>query len=494
MSLTTQPLAAKYQQYNDSTKYIIGRSLRLRGASGTTSLSRTVASSGNRKKWTISLWLKNATLATGTYTLFSTNYYNAAGGTSTYAYINANQILWTDYTSGNNYTLTTNQFIIDPSGFIHLMFVLDTDAQSPTSRCAIYINGARVTSFSSVTYPTAGYQGYWNAASSTVVSGGTVGDHRIGVHNMSSGGMQRYLDGYISDFNFIDGQALTPSSFGMTDLSTGSWVPKKYIGSYGTNGFFLNFNDVALTVNSNVGLGKDLSVNGNYWVTNSISVTPGYSYDSMIDTPTNNFCIINPVNVTSASVAASTVSNGNLIQNSGSGGNAYGNNGGTIGITSGKWYFEASPLVLQTNASGCFSFGFTNPRHNISGGATGNVFYIHPNNAATSYTWKNGAYSQQNLAAFAANDIVGVAFDRDNLTCQFYKNGVAFGNQLTGINADVYYPVIGSVTNNLGLGTQCMVNFGQYPFAASSTFYESAGGYFRYAPPTGHKALCTANL
>ena len=97
-----------------------------------------------------------------------------------------------------------------------------------------------------------------------------------------------YVDGYLAEVYFIDGQALTPSSFGETSTTTGVWQPKAYTGTYGTNGFYLKFSDIATTSGSNAGLGKDFSGNGNYWTTNNISVTAGPTYDAMIDVPTGN--------------------------------------------------------------------------------------------------------------------------------------------------------------------------------------------------------------
>jgi hypothetical protein len=127
------------------------------------------------------------------------------------------------------------------------------------------------------------------------------------------------MDGYLTEINFIDGQALTPSSFGATNTTTGVWGPAKYTGTYGTNGFYLNFSDNSN--NTATTIGKDYSGNGNNWTPNNISVTAGATYDSMVDTPTpygtdtgaggtvrGNYCVLNPV----AKNSRITAANGNL--------------------------------------------------------------------------------------------------------------------------------------------------------------------------------------
>ena len=141
-----------------------------------------------------------------------------------------------------------------------------------------------------------------------------------------------------AEINFIDGQALTPSSFGAYDAN-GIWQPAKYSGTYGTNGFYLPFSNTTSTTT----LVQDSSGNGNNWTPNNISLTAGTTYDSMIDSPTNaagtsygvgNYCVINPI-IPSAQAQA-TIQDGNLWISTSSAN--YVSAFGTIGISSGKWY------------------------------------------------------------------------------------------------------------------------------------------------------------
>ena len=178
-----------------------------------------------------------------------------------------------------------------------------------------------------------------------------------------SGSPILYFDGYIAEAFFIDGQALTPSSFGATNASTGVWQPKAYTGTYGTNGFYLPFTDnSALTSGSNAGLGKDFSGNGNYFATNNISITSGSTYDSMTDVPTltsataSNFATLNPTIQTLTNEPTKTITNGNLTLNVTQANGNIGCAFSTQGVTSGKYYCE----YYVSNVGGANGVGFIN--------------------------------------------------------------------------------------------------------------------------------------
>ena len=159
----------------------------------------------------------------------------------------------------------------DPSAWYHVVCVLDTTQATANNRVRIYVNGVEVTAFGTLNNPT---------QNSTLAFNGAV-NHAIGA-DIPNSGARNFLDGYLTEINFIDGQALTPSSFGSTDTTTGVWQPIKYVGTYGTNGFYLPFSDNSSTTN----IALDYSGNGNNWTPNNISVTAGATYDSMLDVPT----------------------------------------------------------------------------------------------------------------------------------------------------------------------------------------------------------------
>jgi hypothetical protein len=294
--------------------YTINNSLRFR-SSASAYLNRTPASASNQKTWTWSGWVKRGSLGIrgGLF-----------GSVDTYIEFIASDILEINLrAAGTNYIWTTTQVFRDPSAWYHIVLAVDTTQATATNRMKLYVNGSQVTAFAtSATIP----QNTDTRVNSTAL-------HTIGSYNATTD----YLDGYQTEINFVNAQQLTPSSFGETSTTTGSWVPKAYTGTYGTNGFYLKFSSIALTSGSNTGLGQDFSGNGNFWNTNNISVTAGTTYDAMIDSPTPasttvaNYAVINPVYKGSAV----TLSNGNLSY-SGSGATnsiAY----STFGITSGKW-------------------------------------------------------------------------------------------------------------------------------------------------------------
>ena len=144
-----------------------------------------------------------------------------------------------------------------PAAWYHIVVAVDTTQATAANRTKIYVNGNQQTMTGS----------YVPQNTSLYVNGTTI--QAIGSRKNVSAGYGNYFDGYLAEVNFIDGQALTPSSFGKTDATTGQWVPKKFSGTYGTNGFYLNFSDIATTSGSNAGLGKDSSGNSNYWTTNN---------------------------------------------------------------------------------------------------------------------------------------------------------------------------------------------------------------------------------
>jgi hypothetical protein len=303
--------------------YFIKNSLRFRAAN-TSNLSRT-PSAGTRTTWTWSTWVKRGTLSVYK-SLFTTN---DAVDNSTELYFNTDDtIKFREYSSAyGGYTaeLYTTQVFRDPSAWYHIVFVWDSNNGTSGDRVRLYINGTRVTAFSTASYPSSARQTFFNSAYLTY----------IGSNNSSS-----TFDGYQAEVNFVDGQALTPSSFGKTDAVTGQWIPKKFAGTYGTNGFYLKFADASAATAA--AIGKDSSPNGNNWTPNNISVTAGVTYDAMIDSPSlsgaaSNYCVMNPLN----SYSSITVNNANLQLTLTEA--AYRKSVATMAFpTTGKYYVEAN--------------------------------------------------------------------------------------------------------------------------------------------------------
>jgi hypothetical protein len=429
---------------NGPSGYNLTNSLRTR-ASASANLSRTTGTSTSATTWTWSAWVKRGTLGS-VQALFS----GGSSGTSSAAttsmiYFDNTDVLGVQF-SGGTTGISTTAVYRDPSSWYHI--VVKVAATTAT----IYVNGTQIAT-GSVT-PT-----YINAISTI---------QYIGYQNYS--GSTRYFDGYMTEVNFIDGQALNPSSFGSTNATTGVWQPAKYTGTYGTNGFYLNFNSIALTSGSNTGLGKDNSGNGNYWNTNNISVTAGTTYDAMTDVPTltsatvANYATFNPLVKSYGTV---TFSNANLLVTFDTNWNLALS---TITLpTSGKFYWE-------NIASGTEMFGLYNPAQNTQAISpythTGGVIVYWGSNG---YKYVNGTTSAYG-ATFTAGDIIGVAVDLDASTVTFYKNNTSQGSISLASNM-IGVPLCAT---SFGNSLTPSVNFGQRPFT--------------YTPPSGFVALNTYNL
>jgi hypothetical protein len=444
--------------------YDINNSLRLR-RSASAYLTRTPASSGSQTTWTYSTWFKRGALG-------SDQEFITAGSTNndTNCYItSSDKIYWFNRASSTmNGIKETTQVFRDPSAWYHIMLVWDTTQGTASNRMKIYVNGSQVTSFSSSTDPASSTTSFWNSnVSHKIASDVTAGSNT--------------LDGYLTETNFIDGQALTPSSFGETDTTTGSWKPKAYTGTYGTNGFYLKFSDIATTSGSNAGLGKDFSGNANYWTTNNISVTAGTTYDAMLDVPTNtsatvaNYCVLSPLS------GGLTPSQANLAIVQGSA--AWNTTGSTILPTTGKWYFEGfmgtigganyigvGLRIAGQIAAAEYAGSIANSWGFIANSANYNTY---TGGAATNA----GSYTATTATAYQ----VAVDFDAGKMWFGFNNTWVASGNPSTGANPTYTFtantqlqPILSAYSNTN------YINFGQRAFS--------------YTPPTGFVAINTYNL
>jgi hypothetical protein len=437
--------------------YDINNSLRFR-SSASAYLNRTPGTASNRKTWTWSGWVKRGTLGTD-QTLFSTGPVGVGQTWNQYYIDTNNKLTVINFISGSvSFGRQTNAVYRDPSAWYHVVIRFDTTQATDTNRLKFYVNGVEQDTVTAAggysAYPTLNYDGPIN---NTVA-------HGIGGVTTSTA----YLDGYLTEVNFIDGQALTPSSFGETDTDTGSWKPKAYTGTYGTNGFYLKFSDIATTSGSNAGLGKDFSGNTNYWTTNNISVTAGVTYDAMIDSPTltsatvANYAVLNPLD------NSTPTANANLRVNAPGGNATQVLKRATMNLPLGMWYWE----VTLTSVGGA-------PQNNPirCGVATALSTNNAPAYGAAADLWTY-------FVANVANDVYNYAFDQ--ATGKFWAglNGVwvGSGNPATGVNPfqTITADVFPFVWVGFSTGAQADINFGQRPFS--------------YTPPSGFVALNTFNL
>ncbi len=433
--------------------YNISRSVRLR-SSASAYFSRTPASASNRKTWTWSAWVKRGAFAT--QDLF--NAYQDANNQTLIAFSSDTLIIYTIHGGGSfDYGFQTTAVFRDPSAWYHIVCVFDSTNATAANRAIVYVNGVQQAGSMAFGDIPLNQDGIVNSTNA----------HAIG----RRGNATNYFDGYLTEINFIDGQALTPSSFGSTNATTGVWQPAKYTGTYGTNGFYLNFSDNSAATAA--AIGKDYSGNGNNWTPNNISVTAGATYDSMIDVPTpypdgstnrGNYAVLNPLRQN----GSGTFAQGNLAGTSESG-TQRGLCSSIVLDWAGKWYMEWTPASNSGNWFGVTANSILAADINTAGqqsvlyyASNGNKFV---NGTGTAY---GSSYTTQTI---------GIAFDGPAGTITFYRDNVSQG-AITLPSSTVDY--VFCMGNGVTSGITNFANFGQRPFT--------------YTPPSGFKALNTYNL
>ncbi|MDP2103579.1 MAG: LamG-like jellyroll fold domain-containing protein, partial [Candidatus Gracilibacteria bacterium] len=435
-----------------ATSYSLSNSLMFDSASAQY-LSKSFTTTGNTKKWTWSGWMKRGKIGTNQRIFYG------AGASPDSLFIDSTDTMRLYFAAATSYYVVPSQTFRDPSAWYHIVLVVDTN-QSPTVK--FYVNGSQITSFSPSVYPSAGYSTSINSASL----------HSIG----SFGGTQDYFDGYLADVNFVDSGALDPTSFGQFDPTTNQWLPKQYTGSYGTNGFHLDFS-------SGASLGKDANGTNDWTVNGGMTATN----NQVIDTPLNNFAVLNPLD----SAPSYTLKAGNLKNIAPA--NIDKGARGTIWPSSGKWYYEYTlELGNQFSMMGWADASQSNTGVISNGAGIGAKTYTYYPFDQKRY---NNAIGTAYGSSHSAGDVVMIAYDADNGKIWWGCQGIWFssGNPVTGVNP-AYSGISGPLApwileyNKVG-----SVNFGQGG-QSGLTYYPNAGGYFTYEPPVGFKALSTANL
>jgi hypothetical protein len=467
-----------------SDAYEVANSLRFNSGSSD-ALTQTPSSSGNRKTFTISLWTKPSSVSQQQMFLSADN--------NQFGFENNGVIFFYENNSG-----TEKPYIRfepkhrDPSAWYHICLAVDTTQSTDTNRVKLYVNGTQITSYeSSPTHPDQNQDLTWN----TNVA------HAIGRYSGSGG----HYDGYMTEYVLIDGTALDPTSFGEFDSDSGIWKPKDVSGlTFGTNGFYLDFENAS-------SLGADVSGNGNNWTVNNLT-----SIDQTTDTCTNNFCTFTP-NFKSDW----TLSEGNLKCERTTGTSMI--VGTSIMPTTGKWYFEVKigeagdsdrsrvgVINYQSILDNSDYTGVINtPSQVLKGVVTSCKVAKHfeaTGSGVTEYTASG---------AFADDDIVQFAMDLDNKAIYIGRNGTFLtqtgssggdptsGSSKTGAISTNTTIMDGSpmtVSTGLSVGSgsdtsTMLFNFGNPPFSISSGNSDANGyGNFEYSVPSGYYSLCTKNL
>jgi len=442
-----------------------------------TRLQRTVSSTTNTNIWTYSAWFKrgnlniNDALLLGT---FSTDFELIRINSS-------NQLYYLLAVGGTGYSKITSQVFRDTSAWFHLVISRNG------STVNIYVNGELVTDYATnETFPTTGY---FNTASRTVTVGGRSDN-------------TNYFDGSMTHVHFIDGTVYDASAFGETDATTGIWKAKTAPSvTYGTNGFFLKFENSG-------SMGTDSSGNANNFTVNG-------TMTQTIDTPSNVFTTWNGILSYGSTMS---LANGNTTANTSSLHEAgkYLSHFTSLGMTAGKYYAE---FKITSNANQSVIGISSNLEDDVLGSTSSAYNFIYKGNG-WGYYGSNGNVFHTNSStqlsygnSLANNDILGVALDLDNLKLYFSKNGVwqnsadpvagtgdvvsAGAKALNGSGSTgTYYFCCADFDQSTVCNVQA--NFGNGYFGttavASAQNPDDGIGIFEFSPPTGYKALCTKSL
>ena len=459
------------------TGYDVANSCRFNRASSD-NLTKTPSGDGDRQKWTTSLWIKRSLLG-------STQHIFTAGTYSESISIRDEKIYV--QVSNNNTTahaIQSNRLLRDISAWYHIVVACDTTQGTAANRLKLYVNGVEETSLA------LDQRSAITQNMSTAICGQF--EHRFGIDE----GSTDYYSGYIAEAVLIDGQQLAPDQFGEFDEDSGIWKPIDVSGlTFGTNGFYLDFEDSAA-------LGDDVSGNGNDFTVNNLT-----AIDQSTDTCTNNFATGNPLVVIGNT--GQTYADGNLTFNAS--GNNWTATNSTIGASQGKWYAEFKVVTLASS-TGYGMVGITGTE-NIT---NGNFISTEANSvglgldyrgSGQTYLYSAGSSVQAAGVAFAAGAIIGLAVDMDNKKFYFSQNGTyltvggSVGDPTSGSTGT------GALTIPAGIETFLFAvggystsfkgtcNFGSPAYAISSGNTDGDGyGNFEYAVPSGYYALNTKNL
>jgi hypothetical protein len=435
---------------NGSSGYSIDNSLIINSAddaylSRANGSTATLATSG-----TISMWVKKPRNGSREYLMQTgsgtgnSNYFSLFFTNSTADSLKVGQY------SVNAYANTTNLYR-DPSAWYHIVMAFDSTESTGTDRVKMYVNGELTT----------------NTSSAGASSNFAMTNNGQTIYIGRESGYPSHT--YMSEVHLIDGQTLAATDFGETNPD-GQWIPKAYGGTYGNNGFYLKFDDNTSTTT----LGEDSSGNGNDFTLTNMATT-----DQVLDSPTENYCTLNPLDFQRAGC---TYSEGNLKA-------AWaadtGLNTGTINIPkTGKWYWE---VVMPTGQSYQYlSFGIVGDKENVNTNAylgsvtTGYGIY------AVNGTKLVAGVASTYMAAVAQGTVMTIAYDADSGSLYIgaggsWANGSGATNQAFGTATAVVTGLTEEQSVAFAFNTgNYVANFGQKPFT--------------YTPPTGYLELKNSNL
>ena len=457
-----------------STGFDIDNSVKLE-ADNTEFFSRTPSSNSNRQTFTYSTWIKRTELGINGAILDA---YQDGANFFLLQFDTNDRFVIYQIDSGTDYGYHYTRRFRDTGAWYHIVFVSDTTNATAADRYQLYVNGERISNSDVDTDYGTPPQNYNNNLNSTIA-------HSIG----KRGDGPTYNSCYLAETHLVDGTALAPTAFGEFDEDSGIWKPIEVSGlTYGTNGFYLDYADAS-------DLGDDESGNGNDWTENNITAA-----DQATDTPTNNFCIGNPIAVSPSNLVKFTNGGTVAVRQTADAWNFFTT---TMPVNKGKWYaeFKVGNAVAMVGI-GALSYVESTAYGSLTG--MGQAA-----NSGVGYYGADGKRFVDNTEAaygssFGTSDIISIAMDLDNDYVYFAKNGVwqnsgdpTSGATGTGaLSTDPVGDYFVMTINGLYNPVTHYMNYGGYTAMSISSGASDDNGYgtFEYAPPSGYYALCTKNL
>jgi len=496
---------------------IIDQSLRFNKAD-TPYLERTFVTPSSTRKVIIATWIKPSELGDTTPIMYSA----PTSATSSYFLMGFAQSgfigskdsfkIFTVEGSSTKIALQTDARFRDITNWLHVCVAIDSEQATSTDRVMIFFNGKRYTG----SYDT--YNTFPSVNHDFTVMNSAI-KHRIGATSNGLHANYGNLNGYLSEFYFIDGQSMfsdnsaeVNSTFLNSDADTlqvfceqknGVAVPKAYSGTFGNNGCRLTFEGTGTATTSQgttaqTNIGDDQSGQGHNFSVNGLAST-----DVVLDSPTNNFCTLNSLSAGDAN----DLSQGNLqyADNRTSG---TGNAKGTFPLSSGKWYWEVHyDYDNGSNMVGIVAVDEITTSHTATDPNTGFGTYFGWDERGYYYQATDGSHSSTTgHTSYATGDIISFALDVDGGKLFIRKNNGSWedsANPVNGTNPSFTFTankVMTPMVNNYK-SSRHIFNFGQNPSfngdgsITAGTETDSGGiGLFKYAPPTDYLAICSANL
>lgn len=442
-------------------------------------LTLTPSSTGNKRTFTYSAWVKRGNIGGYQYIITA----NRGDTTSDGLYFHTDNRFGISFGDAAQGTLITTAVFRDTASWYHIVWEVDTTQATAADRVKLYINGTQITAFDTETYPSQNYDTAFNTSAKEVAISGY----------FSSGSLY-YFDGYMAEIYLVDGTAHDADTFGET--KNGVWIPKNAKGSltFGTNGFYLPFDDSG-------NIGDDESSNTNDFTASGLAST-----DVVPDSPTNNFATWNPVGLQYGGTNAPALSEGSLkTATSGNPSHTF----STFAISSADttpYYWEVEAVSLDTIRSYMGIVGLeSNPATVTAASYSYDLKFVLSNTGAL-YGNSGTGGSTVSYTSWANDDILMFA----------YKDGkIWIGKNGTWMNSGDPAAGTGDLTAQDGGRPSDRGDVTWYPYVGfNSTFHANFGqddsfagtvtpggysdannrGSFKYPVPSGFLSLCTQNL